>query len=469
MHKTLSQILYLCQRFPVPILIALIPLFTSATTFIAVPNGDSANIFFYIGIISVLSHIDAENLGFSRPKGYIITAFYAIILALIGYNAKSLQLSHFHFFLGAFLIQIVALFYKKKNPSGILGPLHNGIFEVQTRKFHPRNRSLLDVNEDFEGKIDKVCAQKDLYAGGSFWLFYMRFSGLCILYLISCFALLFIFYMMSELSHYSLMNSLMNSLVPFSIAIAITTLATLSFVPTNLNEEMPSNKIHMIFLQLMHFMIIAGIAFFGLLTSDYSHYSVLIIVSTYIWAMNSPWQNSSIALKRFIMEKFFLLLSPLMLLLGLSIWRDIKSNGVMPNNFFELTILVWAIFMLIYRIWYRTQIDIRMLIGSLGVLLFFTSAGPLGVFSVATKSQVERLTTLLETAGTLKNGKIITPASQLPREINSEVCTKLGILYRVDGLTALSSWYDEPTAKEIFKNPMPLNQIIESVKGDCYR
>lgn len=102
---------------------------------------------------------------------------------------------------------------------------------------------------------------------------------------------------------------------------------------------------------------------------------------------------------------YYYLLFPLVLLLAIAIYIRISNYGITINRYLICLFGFWVFLLSIYFSLKKTNIKIIPI--SLAALLFITSFGPWGMFSLSEKDQSKRLVHILEKHQFLKDGKII--------------------------------------------------------------
>ncbi len=112
---------------------------------------------------------------------------------------------------------------------------------------------------------------------------------------------------------------------------------------------------------------------------------------------------------------FYLALFPLIMLLGVAIFRRIGEYGVTENRYLVAALAVWLTGISLYFLISKKD-DIRWIPLSLCVVSFLLAIGPWSIFAYSRQNQAERFGTLLEKCKLIgENGKI-TKSDTLPRE-----------------------------------------------------
>jgi len=108
---------------------------------------------------------------------------------------------------------------------------------------------------------------------------------------------------------------------------------------------------------------------------------------------------------------FYIALFPLILLLFVSIGTRINNYGITEHRYFILTLAIWLAAISLYFL-LKKESSIKVIPVSLCLVVFFSGFGPWGAFYVSGKSQLNRLTSILEKNNLLKNGVLITNAKK---------------------------------------------------------
>jgi uncharacterized membrane protein YhaH (DUF805 family) len=127
---------------------------------------------------------------------------------------------------------------------------------------------------------------------------------------------------------------------------------------------------------------------------------------------------------------YYFVLIPLLVLLFIAIFMRINDYGITINRYAVLLLAVWISIVCGYTALGKT--NIKFIPTSLAVVLILISFGPWGMFSVSERSQVNRLSTILEHSKILVNGKIqnetIWTQDSLPKLYSAKDLKNEGIL-----------------------------------------
>ncbi|HLG33651.1 MAG TPA: DUF4153 domain-containing protein [Bacteroidia bacterium] len=119
--------------------------------------------------------------------------------------------------------------------------------------------------------------------------------------------------------------------------------------------------------------------------------------------------ESNLWVKSYSKLFYFLLIVPIVLLFT-AIYKRINQYGITEERYFVLVLAFWLSFITLYFMMTNGK-NIRIIPLSLCIVVFLTSFGPWGAFSVSHNSQFNELTTLLDSNHVLVNGKADTTKS----------------------------------------------------------
>ncbi|MFA5591850.1 MAG: DUF4153 domain-containing protein [Micavibrio sp.] len=149
-----------------------------------------------------------------------------------------------------------------------------------------------------------------------------------------------------------------------------------------------------------------GVAY---LVSGFGALGILFYVSG--WALK---EEGSI-LVRFLYRHFFKLLILPVVLLCAGIYVRIDAYGVTVDRYLVVLLAVWFGSMAVLFT-LRPQAPVKYLLGSILGLLLMASFGPWGMVSVSDRSQLARMTAILERNAMLENGAAVKAAQAVPVE-----------------------------------------------------
>ena len=147
---------------------------------------------------------------------------------------------------------------------------------------------------------------------------------------------------------------------------------------------------------------------------------------------------------------FFYILTPLVILLFVSINRRLSDYGFTPPRYFVLITGIWLFISCIYYLFSKSN-NIKLIPLSLILFLLFGTISPFDAFHTSTSSQYKRLVSLLEKNKALENGKI--KSSMVALGIPEKESIK-EIIYTLDKMGALKS------INTLLKEPIPFDTIV---------
>ena len=103
-------------------------------------------------------------------------------------------------------------------------------------------------------------------------------------------------------------------------------------------------------------------------------------------------------------KAFYYLIIPLVVVLFIALSIRVADYGITLKRYAATMLAIWISIVCIYFIFKKN--NIKFIPISLATLLFFTSFGPWGMFSVSEKNQTKRLITFLNKYELIQNGKI---------------------------------------------------------------
>jgi Domain of unknown function (DUF4153) len=174
--------------------------------------------------------------------------------------------------------------------------------------------------------------------------------------------------------------------------------------------------------------------------------SLFAVGGTATWLVGWPWRDKGTALMRLFMKAWFWFLPVPAILLIIAIWRRVSDYGVTPDRYGIAIIAVWTAAVFLYLLLRKNAADMRVILGSMAILLLIGSFGPQGAFGTTATSQFARLKTLLETNGVLKDGKVVSVLPRLDSETKGRGYSMIFTLSEVGALGELKVWFD-PSVK----------------------
>jgi len=139
---------------------------------------------------------------------------------------------------------------------------------------------------------------------------------------------------------------------------------------------------------------------------------------------------------------FYVLLVPLNVMLFLALLKRGGQYGMTEGRYIGFACCFWLALLSLYFMISRTK-NIKFIPISLCAVTLFISAGPVGMFSVSERSQISRLTEILEKNGILENGTVHKAKSPVPREDEVQISSILRYLHGMHGYDGIQPWFSE--------------------------
>ena len=139
-------------------------------------------------------------------------------------------------------------------------------------------------------------------------------------------------------------------------------------------------------------------------------------------------------------RSFYLALLPLLVLLVLGTWRRVAEYGITERRYLLLALGAWIGAMATYFTLSRRR-DIRVIPISLCVGALVTLAGPWGAYEVSRRSQIERLTRMLETHGILHGDRVGPATGPVDFGTRKQISSILDYLNDVHGGAGIEQWF----------------------------
>lgn len=153
------------------------------------------------------------------------------------------------------------------------------------------------------------------------------------------------------------------------------------------------------------------------------------------WLIAWPWRDTGTWLLRFFMRFWFFFTIVPVILLAIAITERISTYGVTPDRYGIAIVTVWLALVTLYLAIRRNRADMRVLLGSLAILLLIGSVGPWGANHVSIGSQFGRLIGFLESEKLLTpEGKIVEKIPKLSDQGKRDIDESFGALNTMGGL-----------------------------------
>lgn len=172
-----------------------------------------------------------------------------------------------------------------------------------------------------------------------------------------------------------------------------------------------------------------------------------------------------------ISRNYYITLLPLVILLLLAIWVRISEYSFTENRYFVLVAGLWLGVMALYFIFSRKK-NIKVIPASLAAIVFLSSFGPWGAFSISENSQINRLEKYLTKNEILIEGRVRPAPTDVPFEDEREISAIFRYLTDIHGLSGIEPWFeqDSETWKKIMEteenSAMLPQKIVEELGLD---
>ncbi|MFM9948110.1 MAG: DUF4153 domain-containing protein [Saprospiraceae bacterium] len=137
---------------------------------------------------------------------------------------------------------------------------------------------------------------------------------------------------------------------------------------------------------------------------------------------------------------FFYLLSPVVPVLLLAVWRRLSDYGITEPRYFVATLGVWLFLICLYFIISKKD-DIRFIPLSLGIIAFLSVVGPWSATTVSSRSQFGQLETLLNKSGALVNGKAQPGKGTVNDDERQRLYSIINYLSERDAIKPAQAWF----------------------------
>lgn len=158
-----------------------------------------------------------------------------------------------------------------------------------------------------------------------------------------------------------------------------------------------------------------------------------------IWPVQDRQENSWI---KIFSRWFYTALYPLIILLGLAVFKRISQYGITENRYFILVIALWLLIIATYFLLSKNK-NIKLIPVSLCLIAFLSSFGPLGAFSVSERSQISRLEKLVSAEKILIDGKIRKADPMLKGDNAERISSIISYLDKNHGFKGIQPWFTQ--------------------------
>lgn len=141
-----------------------------------------------------------------------------------------------------------------------------------------------------------------------------------------------------------------------------------------------------------------------------------------VYADIYPWRKHW----NWVPRAVFALLAAPTALLAVAVYRRIAEYGVTEERALLVVIATWLSAMIVAHVAARPRLPV--LAASLGALLVLGSFGPWGANAVSTRSQMAKLTAMLEDSGRIADGRLVKSEETMPQSDANETHSLLSYL-----------------------------------------
>lgn len=141
-------------------------------------------------------------------------------------------------------------------------------------------------------------------------------------------------------------------------------------------------------------------------------------------------------------RRFWLVLLPLVVMLGFALWRRISEYGITEGRYIVAALGVWLAAMAVYFLLSRKK-SIRVIPVTLGIAALLAGFGPWSAFEISEGSQAARLRALFERNGIFAGGKARKAPKPVPFSDAKDISSILVYLRGVHGLDRIQPWFLE--------------------------
>ena len=166
--------------------------------------------------------------------------------------------------------------------------------------------------------------------------------------------------------------------------------------------------------------------------------SIFAVGGTATWLIAWPWRETGTVVLRLFMRYWFWFTIIPVILLAVAIRERLATYGATPERYGVIVIAVWLAFVTFYLAMRHNRADMRVVLGSLAVLVLIGSAGPWGVNNVSIESQFARLVRYVQAEGLLtQEGRIVDQPVSLTSDSKKEIGEILWFLENMGALDKL--------------------------------
>lgn len=134
---------------------------------------------------------------------------------------------------------------------------------------------------------------------------------------------------------------------------------------------------------------------------------------------------------------FYFLQFPLLILLGIAIYRRVTEYGITFRRYYVVALAFWLLSITVFMI-VRKNRNLIVIPLSLFLLAVLSASGPWSAFNLSFLNQKSRLMKILEDNALLQSGKLVKTGKDLPGEVKADICSITKYLYDYGNLGKLA-------------------------------
>lgn len=149
-----------------------------------------------------------------------------------------------------------------------------------------------------------------------------------------------------------------------------------------------------------------------------------------------------------IMNWYYYLLTPMIIMLILAIIRRISDYGITVNRYYVIALAVGLTVVVIYFIFSKVK-DIRLIPIVAFTITILSAVGPWSAFSISESSQMNRLEHYLEKNNMLENNELILPEEPVSFDDRKEMSSIVEYLFNFHGNEVFKDLFDDSTYESL--------------------
>ena len=178
---------------------------------------------------------------------------------------------------------------------------------------------------------------------------------------------------------------------------------------------------------------------------------------------NYPWIRN-------FTKWFYWAVFPLIVLLFIAIGKRVFDYGITENRYFVLILAFWLLIVAIYLLVNKLR-NVKIIPVSLAIVIFLSSFGPWGVFSVSKNSQLGRLNKIFQEKNYLNNELLFQKGDTLKMDEYSEIASIVDYLAEMHGIETFQPYFKKNIYQIVDTSLSRYaygNQILEEMEFSDY-